>query len=419
MTLSRASLLLVAMILTLLAACHKEQATDASRLTQIYFDKTEYMLAADSVCITARAEKPVTQALTIPIYYGGEAQLDKDFKADVSAFVFAPGSDKAQIILRRVKDSMADKNKSLTLNLGTPPAGYALGLISYVSVSLLNSSGIIMSFDRDEDVLSMTGAYQVSLTDMKGKKHIATDTIRIPVEIAAESTAKQGTHFEVIGKNEIIIPPHKSQGVIRLKFIKNEQGHDLLLLRLGAKEGFASGSHSRLTIRVQGPFDLSGTWRFKEVSNKSIWLEGWLKDYIDKDHFPKGTSEDIITFEGESYAHYKITPRIKGDLKNYFCRETEAVYLGEVTKVFEEYSTVSAAKFQLSEYEVKQVNAAFDPAKSEMRSAKVCFRIIPTSHGDILEMTIDDCNPTWAKSLYENMGGMSDTPLRVTFERVK
>ncbi len=221
------------------------------------------------------------------------------------------------------------------------------------------------------------------------------------IEVDASSTAVLGEHFELLDNSSAIVPRKRNRGSFRVKFLKFEEGKDKIVFRFAEKDGFAPGTNETMTIMIKGPTDYAGSWKLKEISNAK-WLED-PNNYLEGDAFK-----------------YKLKPKLNGKLKNLFIGECDLVIDSEREEHLQE---TTGEKISLSRYKTEGINVLFSPSEVKKRPAFVDFRLIKDEGGkDILECTLADFEPTtkdtptW-KSMYEIMGDMSWTPIRLHFEK--
>lgn len=418
--------LLFAMCTAVFTACSSDD--DKSEIPQLNFEKSNYTLASKTVDIKLIADVPAAAAMSVPVSFSGTATETTDFTASARAFTFNAGETEAVITLTRVEGSAGDENKTLTVNLGNAPAGYNIGVMSYTTVTLLSQNGVIMSFEEEKGILTLTTNYSAALTSMSGSTYNATDNLSLDVEVDPSSTAVEGVHFDFVdGKKYVAIAKGKSKGTVSLKFLKKEEGKDKLVLRLSDRAGFACGDNPAMTITIQGAYDLEGTWAFKEVSNLSYWENDMMADVS---NFPTGTPADQITFIGDSYTEYTFIPRLNGSLKSYFGTNERTVKFKaeEVKELYEEnLAVMHSVPINVSVYTFPGINEKFSATNSDIRDADVSFRTITVDGEEILECTIDDFIPTdFLVDLWEmfikDLGDtppMLGNPLRVHFTRVE
>ena len=419
--------LLFVMCTVVFTACSSDD-DNKSEIPQLNFEKSNYTLASKTVDIKLIADAPAAGTISVPVSFSGAATETTDFTASANAFTFKAGETEAVITLTRVEGSAGDENKTLTVNLGNAPAGYNIGVMSYTTVTLLSKNGIIMSFEDEKGILTLTTSYSAALTSMSGSTYKATDDLSLNVEVDPSSTAVEGVHFDFVdGKKYVTIAKGKNKGTVSLKFLKKEKGKDKLVLRLSDRDGFAYGNNPAMTITIQGAYNLEGTWAFKKVSNLSYWENSMG---VDVSNFPTGTSADQITFTGNSYTEYTFIPQLSGSLKNYFglTERTVKFKAEEVKELYEENLTAMRSRpINVSVYTFPNINEKFSATDPNIREAVVSFRTITVDGEEILECTIDDFIPTdflidaWEAFIKDlgDMPPMLTNPLRIHFTRVE
>lgn len=409
-----------------LSACSTNEEGN-SLLPDIYMEKARMILATGDLDVKIKVDEPVATTVTVPFTLAGEAVEGTDFTLSSHEFVFQPGEDEAVVRLSRVAGSIGDTDKELLLNLDrkSVPQGYRIGLMNFTTVTLMSKNAVIVSFKKSTDVLNLKGMYGIMLGRVDGSAYRASEALQFELEVDPSSTAVEGENFEFPDGPFITIRKNKNSGSFNVNMLKKEAGKDKLVLRLKDKSGYAAGANSSIELSLAGPYVLNGTWVFKDISNKDWWETSWGEDIS---VFPKGTSEDQITFAGDSYKSYMFTPSLKGDLKNYFTEGGTVTWQEEVYKDYGEESVASdRVQYAVEVLSFDHINVNFSATHSKIRSAVVSFRITKDIDGeDILECTIDDFEPTdFLVNTYDMMKDYGETPvmlscpLRLRFTRVK
>ena len=410
-----------------LAACSSD-TPQSSALPQINIEKTHYSLAKGSVEVKLIADIPVPADVEIPFSMYGKATEGTDYTLSANSFLFKAGESEATITITRPEGDIGENSIELTLNLdrNAAPKGFLLGLINYTTIELMGKNAVIVSFTTNTDLLTMQSDFKIRLEKLDGSSYKVKEATDFDVEVDPSSTAVEGVHFEFAGKKAATVPTNKNEGSVSIKFLKKEEGKDKLVLRLLEKDGYVFGSNPAITITVQGPDNFSGTWAFKEMVNLESIKSSW-EGMVDPSNFnfPKGSTEDQITFTGNSYEHYMFTPNIQGDLKNYFNSACSVTYKGERNEIYSEAGGYPPATANITVLEFEKVNVNFSATNTNNRKAVVGFRILREGDTETLECTVYDYEPTdflediYAMYLdygYEPV--MLEAPLRLHFTRV-
>ena len=415
----------MAVCVMLVAVSCSDDDKHSSGLPQINLEFPRYSLAKGDVTVRLMADAPVASDVQIPFSFYGEAVEGTDYTVSAHAFAFKAGAKEAEITITRMDEHIGEKSSELTLNLDRKavPEGFQMGLLNYTTIELMGNNAVIMSFDKSSDLLTLSSSYAITLEKLDGSRYKVPSETEFALEIDPASTAIEGVHYEFVGKQAVVVPKDKNTGTVELKFLKKEEGKDKLVLRLAEKDGYAYGSNAAIAITIQGPESYNGTWAFSKIVNAEWWTNSWG---VDTSTFPQGTSEDQITFTGDSYEAYTFTPSLKGDLKNYFIGECAVTFQGEREEIYYEESTISQVKANIAVLKFEKVNVNFSATNSKVRSAVVGFRIITVEGKETLECTIYDYEPTdFLKDVYDMYVDwgydpvMLEAPLRLHFTRVK
>ena len=408
--------LMMAAFAFVFAACSDDDEGGTQNLPQLNFAAARYVLADDSVDIVLKADQAPASTVEVPVTFSGATE-GQDFTASSPSFVLEAGMTEATIRLTRIVEKIADEEKTLTINLGTVPAGYRAGTMNYTTVQLLSNNSVFMTFEKATDVLTENGNYTISLGTLEGLRYKVPAATTFEVTVDETSTAVEGTHFEFPNGKTITLDANDYEGKIAVKFLKKEEGKDKLVLRLAEKSGYAFGSNQTITIELIGRYGANGTWAFKEIKNLEYYATMWGSD---TSKFPTGTAEDLITFIGDEEGNtYEFIPDLQGDLKNFFVTSCTATYKGEAEKLIEEDSGMRPVYANMTVLEFGEVNVNFSATNSTLRAAEVSFRTITVDDEEILELTIDDYEPTdFLTDEYGLFGDTESLPLRLYFTRV-
>ncbi len=385
----------------------------------ISVEKSHYNLATGSVDIVVKADVAPETNISVPVRCAGKAVEGTDYTLSAKQFVLKKGETSATITITRIEENIGENNVDLTINL-EKGEGYNLGLTNYAEVTLLSKNGYIISFSNPSAKLTNEDSYFITLSNMTGNPYRPAAEETFDIEVDTEnSTAVEGVNFSFPNGKTVKVPAKKSEGSFTVKVLKAEEGKDKLVLRIADKAGYGFGANPTMTVTVAGADNFTGTWAFKEITNLSLF-----SDYMeDISKAPKGSSEDHITFNGNNTDGYSFTPDFKGDFKNYFgTGERKIKYLGEVGKNFQEIMASYGRNIKVSQFSIPGINVKFSAKASEVRDAKVCFRLIEVEGQEILECTLDDFIPEpdeFAGQIYSFMGDMEWAPYRIHFTRVK
>lgn len=401
-----------------LVSCSKKDATpDLS----IAFERVSYSIPqSGEVVMKLVATAPLPTETSIPFTLTGDAVKGTDYEIAAESFVFAAGTNVAEVKVN-VKPSF-DKTKSLKAALGALPYGIRLGNIQFTEVSIEAKDVILYSFEYQNQTMTATAEITMTLESGAGS-YIPDKEIRIPVVLAEGTTAVEGRNFSFAGPKEFVIPVGKSKGTITLNLIKQEAGKDIIVLKPAALNNhFAAGNFAKTKISIFGSsYDkLKGTWKYKGFTNFS-WLVDNTSFYNDDPAaFPsKNTDQDLLIF---SDAGLKV--QMTGDVKNYF-RDATVTNLGEITERLQEAPGFPPPRVKIQLVKLSALNVSFSATKPKVRAGELGLRVFMDGTKEILEVTVRDYEPTdFLTNTYLdfiNYGDipiMATMPIRYQFERV-
>lgn len=412
---------MIAGMISVFSSCSDDDGPEVT-IPQISVERSHYNLATGEIEVAIKADAAPASDITVPVKVAGTASADS-YSLNPGQFVLKAGETRSVMTISRVGEPGED-NETLTINLeqGT---GYTLGLTNYIEITLLSKNGYIMSFEFSEARLNQSEEFGVTLSTISGSayKPQAEETISIEVD-EENSTAIQGEHFKFTNGNNISFLK-TNRSTFGIELIKVEAGKDKLVLRLAEKAGYAYGSNATLTVTLAGQDNFAGTWAFPSDIDNSSALTMWGTNM---DILPKSSSADKITLEGGP-DEYTFTPNISGEYKNYFGTAVRKVKYDEpVGKNFQENMAAYARNVIFSQLIFPDINVNFSAANTSLREAKVSLRIISVDNQEVLEMIVDDYEPSADAFGYDifsqgfgsfSGGTMDEMPLRLHLTRVK
>jgi hypothetical protein len=386
----------LALITLGVTACSKDDDQDP---VTVNFSQSAYELTSgigDEVVVTATASQAFSEETQVEVIFDGQ-QVENVYSVSASAFRFAKGATQATLTIRRTAVSRDVKSVKMMLKAVD---GVVMGTMA---TAMLNIDGAnIYSFDNDWDVLADTREYQVELETATGKSFSFEEAKELPVEVVTVTdgeygAAVEGVNFEFPEGKVVKFQKDKSIGTVKVKFLKAEKGHELLVLKIGAQAGLVGGQNPTLSILVNGQPNFAGTWQFKElVPNNVKYMNEQMGCPVAA--ILDGTQADKFTFE-RAEGGYVFTPEFTGKLKNYFTKGGMARYDSvRVEHWVDETGEVTMTKpkdLVTYAFDVENVNYNFSPVDRTMKTACVEFHFQTADDGtQELIMSIIDYDPT-------------------------
>lgn len=401
-----------------LVSCGKDDEL-SKRGNVLEFETTTYSIPqSGELIIKVATTAPVSAAITVPFTLSGTAVKGTDYELSADAFVIPAGGRVGEV--KVTTKASFDLNKSFKVNLGTIPSGVNSGNLLFTEVSIGPKDILIYTFESQTATMTESADINLSLTAAEGSFVSPTD-LKIPVEVTTGTTAVEGVHYAFDGPKEFVIPAGKLQGKLKLKFLKQEAGKTLIVLKVApGNNHYVAGNFNKTTITIAGSnfTRLKGTWKYKGFVNKNWLIDNMAFSGDNASDLPKFNSNDQIIIN-ESGLAIQMT----GDLKNYF-RTATLTDKGEVTeRLIEQSFPFPAVKMQV--VQLSAANVFFSPTKQKIRSAQIGMRVFIENGKDILELTVRDFEPTdFLSNTYNDYASWADLPvmqyfpLRIHFERV-
>lgn len=342
-----------------------------------------------------------TDAVTIPVTFGGDAVKGTDYQVSAEAFVWGGENPVTSI---KVTTLNFDNSKKVSLTLQAP-TGWKLGDFPMSEASLSGKLGYV-SFEKAS--IGLTGNTEVKVTvyDGNGKEKVLENDATLAISVAQSSTAVEGQHFTLSTKN-VTIPAGSKSATFTVGLAGDDvvADHDQFTLVLDPGAKFSIGNYDELEVAIWGSAwaKLAGKWVMNEIVTTSTVLDGEWYGMCTYNGLPEFVATDAITFDVEGG---KATPEFASTYKNYFLGESN-ITKGENLAL----RTGMAGKVDLLLIEFDNINRYFHATEmSEDKTALVGFRIVTdeTTNTELLDMYVVDHT---SKSFMPELGdfGMYET----------
>lgn len=416
-------LLMAAVSAFLMVACEPEES--ASNGGTVSF-VSPVAVWADGLATIQITSDYAGEAVTVPVIFGGTAEKDIDYTLSAEAFVIGGSAPVTQIVITPTESG---KSKSITATLSAP-SDFTVGSIPMCQIDMEGFIGYA-SFQKASDLLKSSLEVTIQLVDGQGSELTVESASTVEVEIDEEkSTAVEGEHFEFeIEEGAALgafIDAGKNNGTFKINYLKKEEGHDKLVLKIKETSQFSTGQYAEMEIDIAGPDwdNISGKWVMNEVvSKKEDYTSYWYTDFT-FDEFPELNTDDAITIDTDNGT---VIPEFQSTFKNYFIGESNMKNAGEYREFHNDNSNMyNTITLQL--LELDNINRYFSSSDfSEDKVALVGVRIIQDEAGnDLLDMYVIDYEPhAFLKELeiYKNpekpVMDFSGAYLNVTFKRAE
>lgn len=274
------------------------------------------------------AEYEGTEAVSIPVTFGGTAVRGTDYSVSADAFVVGGDAPVTEIVVTALVYGK-DADVMLTLDL---PQGWKSGNHPTSSFKLPAKLGWV-SFVNKKAGMTDKASISIGVYDSEGKSLNLTDDDNFTVSVnTEESTAVEGTHFSFDGEKIVNISAGQSSGVITLNMIGDAvvEGCDKLVLELDPGSKYDLGANRKVTITILGSEwnRLAGEWQISEMlidaeSLRDSW--DWGNSLTGYEFIPSYDSngdgvidlnvDDKIVFDTDALT---LTPSFKSTFKNFF-----------------------------------------------------------------------------------------------------
>ncbi|WP_294081089.1 Calx-beta domain-containing protein [Proteiniphilum sp. UBA5384] len=381
----------------------------------VSLEKSEYVMEpTGSVTVRLTVKNHNGSAVKVPFTLSGTAVKDEHYTISASEFVFSGSSSTADVVLI-AKDNY-EESRTIELNLGTLPAGFNMGSISKTTITVQPKDDIVYTFQKKKESLFSGAAIVLKLGTASSSLYRVEETVTIPIVVdAAGSTAVEGEHYEFTGAKSVTIEKGKSEGTVALTWLKTEEGKNTIKLGVGSAlpAGFFPGQNINVTITIVGPVagTLQGKWAGIALVNKE-WME--LNTGFDDDPevypLPETSDKDIIEFTSDEDGTPFLKTSFQGVLKNYF-RDCTIEYKNEVTERLQEEGWPTPV-VNILMVDLEKANVNFSATKEKIRKTEIGFRTFEKESQTILEVTLNDLEPTdFLQNTYNMVKDWGDSPV--------
>lgn len=369
-------------------ACSDDEKDTASIIS---FATGSYSIGAsvgDEVEVVINATKPVEKVTEVSFTASGADAANYTLSAE--KFVINIGEKTASIKVTRAKATQNEQTLTLTLKADN---GVQLGTVAYTAITFAGAN--VYTFTSDYDVLSDTREYTVELETAKGAEFSFAAAKDIAIEVAAGTTAVEGTNFEFPNGKVAKFQAGQSEGTVAVKFLKYEEGKDKLVLKIADSEGLYAGNFPTLTLAVTGAPNFAGEWQLKEFVPNNL---KYLSEQMGCDVPVILDGEGSFKFEPID-GGYQFTPSFTGKLVNYFTAAGKALYQGvRVEKWADETGTMTMTTpkdITTYVFAIENVNYNVSATDKTIKNALVEFHFQTTDAGENqLIMSLIDYDPT-------------------------
>lgn len=331
-----------------------------------------------------------TEAVNIPVEFGGTAVKGTDYNVSAEAFVLGGNKPVKEISLTPIEYGT---KKTVTLSLKLP-MGFEGGRYPVSTFTLSDKIGY-RSFETKASLMAEKTEIVVNIVDGNAKNKIMEKETKIPVKVVAgKSTAVEGAHFEFENGPYALVPQGSSTGKVTIK-IKGEvlADNDLLTLAFDEDKRFGDGQYIETSVKILGSAwnSFAGKWKVTKLEStieeqKSFW-ESIVND-SDFNGYPVFNDEDKFTIDTEKGL---LLPEFKSELKNFFIGQTS------IAKDKEMVLNISfGKKVTLRLFSLDNVNRNFDAAsQSDDKQAFVGVQMSKDSENkDVMSLYVLDYKPT-------------------------
>ena len=308
-------------IVYIAVACNPD---DAKERPAVSFETALPVISdADATLKIAVNNYSGTDAVEIPVVFGGDAVKGEDYIVSAESFVYGGENPVTEIVVTALKFGTG-KKVSLSLDL---PGGWTAGNYAMSEFVLPDKLGYI-SFERKSQFMTDMLIATVNLYDVNGNPKVLVNGGEVEIAVVTgESTAIEGTDFKFSDKKVAVFEPGAKSATVKLELIGDDvaEGHDKIVLSIVPGEKYEMGQYVKSEITIAGSEwnKFSGKWVLNEFVTDAAYIQGemWLSDE-DMAGFPVADAKDAFTID---LANGLFMPEFTSDLKNFFIGESNIV----------------------------------------------------------------------------------------------
>ncbi len=374
---------MLAAVSVLFAACEKTPEIKPA----VSFETAVPVLTEGVATLTLKVDQYTgTEAVTVPVTFGGTAVKGTDYTVSAEEFVFG-GADPVTTIT--VTQIVYDATKTVTATLDIPE-GFIAGAYP---TSTFNFSGktAYCSFGDQATIMNTKASVVVGTYDGNGSPYKLKVAAEIPFKVNTEkSTAVEGEHFNIVGDKKVVIGADQKEGKIELETIKFEKGKDKIVLTLepGGKFGLGQSAEATITI-VSYADNLVGKWVIKEFTPMKEIYEMWGYTEAAMVGYPIFNAEDSFTIDGNTG---KFIPDFKSEFKNYFIGESSFIG-GDM------FTIMGFPPVEVQLYELDNTNRYFSATEKSEDKVSLVGVLLSENGKEMKFYLIDHTSKSWMSDL--------------------
>ncbi len=360
--------------MALLMVCVTSCKEDDSQNAQLSFSRSIYILPAiGELEVELRATVAPETDTEVPFTVEGSAVEGEDYTLSAQKFVLKAGETTAKLTITP-KDNLTS-GREIRLAL-VPVNGYSLGNKNVAMIPVETKERIMYSFTSSYSRLLSEVEVWVELQgETTGKDFTAPTDIKLPLSLAASSTAVLGEDVEVEdGMTYVTIKQKERRTHFTVKVAEGAEDYagKTAVLQLSAPEDDAelyyAGSFVSCTLLLdQLKFtDMLGKWKPVAITNKDCFVMMEIEPEEYEGLLPENNAAtDYLEFVHNADGTNMIVPHLTGDLTSYFCNPAgHKIVFDHIKKGFCDWSTFE--EYDIPYFKISGVNTLFSKKSQEV-----------------------------------------------------
>ena len=375
----------------ILSACFLTACSDDDNdMPTLSFGRPIYVLKpVEALAVEIISSVPVTREVMVPFDISGTAIPDEDYTIEAGAFTLQPGQTIDTVWITPRENVVAQREIRLALREveGFQLWNNRVAMIPVETKDIFTCSFAETKYDLKKEIVVKTNLFVGGSSYMYKRVEV-----RVPFEIDPASTAIEGEHYEIVGDNkELFMDIMKATADVTLRFLKHEEGKDVIIMRLVESGIFESGTNASTRITVSGPTTfkaLVGKWAYREFTSESL-IRRMAFNAAECANLPlDNRTTDMIQFI-EGGTNTLNIEQVQGDLAKYL-RNCDVTMVDEGPWTLYDQNNMPVR--DVLTLELSKANVNYSVTNVNERKATVGVRFL--NNGNTLELRIIDYEPT-------------------------
>lgn len=201
--------------------------------------------AAGQATITATLSQVSGQVVTVPLTFGGTAELTADYTRSGTVITIQPGQTTGSVTVTAVEDTVDETNETITVALGAV-TGASPGTSTPLSISVVDNDQPRVELTAEKTTMAENGDQIVVRAVL-----VAPLTEAVTVNLSFAGTATHHSDFDYTSST-ITIPANQLSGQITITSLQDtlDEANETIIVDISSVTGASEGPNSTLTLTI-------------------------------------------------------------------------------------------------------------------------------------------------------------------------